>query len=390
MNKAAAVSQPNDKPNNDSRNTLGVGGQMYDHLLSRLESGKHDGVAEPRRVHTRVPFADPFVRVIVDGDHANQREMLLACRNLSRGGVGLLHSTFMYPETRVTAYLQRNDGTAPALRGRVVRVQHRGGVVHEIGIKFDKEINPRDYLPGDITETVPSFERVTPEKLHGSVVFSTASEGVRNAVKEFLSETDLKIDFAQNQDETIAAAQGTPDMMVIDIEFGETSGPELVKRLRTKGYNHPIALIGEPGLGLTRSLIRVCGADALIHTPITQDGLLRVLGEFMLCAWDPDALDKARSRIDRPTLVSLCSELSNLGVNLGQQAETGDRVAMFGTCQKVRTTASLVGMNGVASMAERLAEQAAEGNDPKAVETLIEQVRLGCAAAGKAAGKTAA
>jgi hypothetical protein len=42
-------------------------------------------------------------------------------------------------------------------------------------------------------------------------------------------------------------------------------------------------------------------------------------------------------------------------------------------------------MNGVASMADRLAEQAAEGNDPEIMEELVEQVRLGCAAAGKAA-----
>ncbi len=378
------MSHLNNKPDHDARNTLGVGGQVYDQLLSRLESS-HEGTPDPRRVHTRVPLSDPFVRVVVEGDHANRREMLLACRNLSRGGIGLLHSTFMYPGTRVVVHPRRTDGTEPGLRGAVVRVQHRGGVVHEIGIKFDKDINPRDYLPGDFTEAVPSFERVSPDKLQGSVVFATVSDGVRQAVAGCLAETGLSTVFAENPDEALAAAQETPDMMVIDIEFGEASGPELVKRLRTKGYNHPIALVGDPGLGLARSLVRVCGADALLHAPVTGGELLRVLGEFMLCAWDPDSLDKARSRVDRTTLVTLCSELGKLGATLDGQTRAADRVALFGTCQKVRTTAALVGMNGVASMAERLGEQAAEGNDPKALETLVEQVRLGCAAAGRAA-----
>jgi CheY-like chemotaxis protein len=379
------VSQNNGKQNSDVRNTLGVGGQVYDQLLSKLETDQHDGTPDMRRVHTRLPFADPFVRVIVEGDNSSRREMMLACRNLSRGGLGLLHSTFMYPGTRVIAYLQRTDGGTPGLRGRVVRVQHRGGVVHEIGIKFDKDINPRDYLPGDFTEALPSFERVAPDKLNGSVVFVTESDAVRRAVKGFLLETNLNFKFAENTEQAIAAADDAPDMLVVDIDFAETTGPELVKRLRSKGYNKPVALIGEPGQGLTRSIVRVCGADALVRAPMTQDGLLRVLGEFMLCGWDPDYLDKARSKIDRATLVTLCFELSKLGVVMDQQVRLDDRVALFGTCQKVRSMALLVGMNGVASMADRLAEQAAEGNDPEIMEELVEQVRLGCAAAGKAA-----
>lgn len=379
------MSQTNGKQNSDVRNTLGVGGQVYDQLLSKLETDQHEGTPDLRRVHTRVPFADPFVRVIVEGDNSSRREMMLACRNLSRGGLGLLHSTFMYPGTRVIAYLLRTDGGTPGLRGRVMRVQHRGGVVHEIGIKFDKDINPRDYLPGDFTEALPSFERVAPEKLNGSVVFVTESDAVRRAVKGFLLETNLNFKFAENTEQAIAAAEDAPDMLVVDIEFAETTGPELVKRLRTKGYSKPVALIGDPGRGLTRSIVRVCGADALVRSPMTQDGLLRVLGEFMLCGWDPDYLDKARSKIDRATLVTLCFELSKLGVVMDQQVRLDDRVALFGTCQKVRSMALLVGMNGVASMADRLAEQAAEGNDPEVMEELVEQVRLGCAAAGKAA-----
>ncbi len=379
------MGQNNGKHNSDVRNTLGVGGQVYDQLLSKLESDPQEGTPDLRRVHTRVPFADPYVRLIVEGDNACRREMMLACRNISRGGVGLLHSTFMYPGTRVIAFIPRTDGTTPGLRGRVVRVQHRGGVVHEIGIRFDKDINPRDYLPGDFTEAMPSFERVAPDKLNGTVVFVTESETVRRAVKGFLLETNLNFRFAENTEQAIAAAEEAPDMLVVDIEFADTTGPELVKRLRSKGYNRPVALIGEPGQGLTRSIVRVCGADALVRAPMTQDGLLRVLGEFMLCGWDPGQLDKARSKVDRATLVTLCFELSKLGVVMDQQVRLDDRVALFATCQRVRSMAMLVGMNGVASMAERLAEQAAEGNDPEAMEELIEQVRLGCAAAGRAA-----
>lgn len=380
------MSQVNGKgKDHDVRNTLGVGGQVYEQLLSRLNTDSEETNPDLRRIHTRVPFADPFIRVVIEGENGSRREMMLACRNLSRGGVGLLHSTFMYPNTRVITYLPRTDGTVPGLRGKVVRVQHRGGVVHEIGIKFEKDINPRDYLPGDFTEVVPSFERVAPDKLNGVVIFVTTSDTIRRAVKGFLLETNLNFKFVENSEQAIAAVDESPEMVFVDIEFEDSTGPELVKKLRVRGFNHPMALIGDPGSGLIRSIVKVCGADALVRTPMTQDGLLRVLGEFMLCGWDPDQLDKVRSKVDRGTLVTLCFELSKLGVVLDQQVRLEDRVSLFATCQRVRSLSMLVGMHGVASMAERLGELAAEGGSAEAMEELIEQVRLGCAAAGKAA-----
>lgn len=374
---------PNRKPKASSRNTLGLGEQAYKSLLCKLDEHSNECEVVPQRLHTRIPFMDPFIRVVIEGENGSQRESMLACRNLSRGGVGLLHSTFMYPNTRVITYLPRTDGRVSGLRGKVVRVQHRGGVVHEIGIKFERDINLRDYLPGDLTEVVPSFERIAPEKLTGAVIFVTTSDTIRRAVKELLLGTNLNLKFVENRDQVIAAVDESPEMVFVDIEFEDGNGPELVKRMRIRGFNHPMALIGDPGSGLTRSIIKVCGADALVRTPMTKDGLLRVLGEFLLSGWDLENLDKARSRVDRPTLVSLCSELSNLGLVLDHQVNRDDRVGVFGTCQKIAGMSLMVGMNGVASMAERLAQQAADGSD--SIQELVEQVRLGCAAAGKAA-----
>lgn len=366
------------------RNTLGVRGQAYGYLLEKLDEHPGDNEVNPQRVFTRMTFLEPLIRIVTEGPQG-KREMTLACRNLSRGGVGLLHSSFMYPNTQVTVYLPRADGTSPGVRGKVVRIQHRGGVVHEIGIKFDKEINPRDYVSNDITEALPSFERVAPGTLNGNVVFVTASDQIRRDVKQHLLETNLRFRFVTTTEEAVAEAATGPEMMLVDIDLPSLSGPELLKKLRTRGYNNPAALIGDPGNGVNRSLVRVCGADALVRTPLTEDSLLRVLGEFLLSGWDLDHLDKARSRVERTTLVTLCAELGTLGDTLDKQSAAEDRVALFATCQRIAGVSSMIGMNGVASMAERLAEQAAEGNDATAIGQLVEQVRLGCLAAGKAA-----
>lgn len=378
----ASASTP---PQGSLRNTLGVNGVAYDRLIDKLNGDPDDPRPDPRRVFTRVPFIEPFVRVLVDAEHSERREMVLACRNLSRGGVALLHSTFMYPGTAVTVYLQRSDGSSPGVRGKVVRVQHRCGVVHEIGVRFDREINARDYGSGDITESAPSVERVSPEKLVGAVVLVAASTDIRARVGEALCDTGVRLRFVPTAQAAMDETDGAMEMMLVELDLPEMSGAELVKKIRLRGVNRPVALIGAPGAGLSRSMVRVCGADALIPTPITTDTMLRTMGEFMLSAWDINQLGKARARLDRATLLSLCFELNKLGDTMEQQARLDDRVALFATCRKVRGLALLVGMNGVASMAERLADKATDSPEMTDLAGLLDQVRMGCQAAGRAA-----
>jgi len=368
-----------------TRNSLGIGPATYERLLEKLQEDSEYAEAAASRKFTRIPLQDPFVRVAVENDSGMKRDMVLACRNLSRGGVGLLHSSFMYPQTTLTVYLTRYDGKVVGNRGKVVRVEHRGGVVHEIGIKFDREINPREYLSNDITEAVPTMENVAPESLKGSVVFLTGSEPIAASIRESLIDTSLNFKIVGTTEELEESLESNPEMILIDLDLGDTSGPELVKQLRVRGLNCPIALIGATAQELDRSMIRVCGADALVRTPIDEHELLRTLADYLLSAWDIDALDKARSRVDRGTLVSLCFELNKLGVVMDQQVRVNDRVALFGTCQNIKGLAMLVGMHGVAGMAERLGEAAAKSGDESELDELIEQVRLGCAAAGRAA-----
>lgn len=378
--------QETDRP----RNTLGVEGRAYDILLHKLDTlgasaEGSESPPDPRRIDTRLAFTEPLVRVQIEDERRSKREIVLACRNISQGGVGLLHSSFMYPGTLATVFLRRTDGTSPGLKGKVVRVQHRGGVVHEIGVSFDKDINPRDYINTDFTQAAPMFERVAPERLLGEVVVIASDPALVSLTRAMLRGTGLKLRFAETVAEALEACHKAVDMVLVELDFDKMSGPELVKKLRTNGLQRPVGIIGDPVEGLGLSLVRVCGADALVRTPLSEDGLLRVLGDFILRAWDPDQLDRARSRVSRATLGGLCAELERLGVELHAHDRTGDRVSIFASCQRIRALATLVGMNGVASMAERLGERAATDEAPEAMRDLIEQIGLGCAAAGRAA-----
>ncbi len=369
----------------ESRNTLGIGLPAYERLLEKLAEDNEHAQASAKRKFTRLAYLDPFVRVSVEGDSGAKKDLVLACRNLSQGGIGLLHSAFMYPGTTVTIYLPRYDGKTVGLRGKVVRIEHRGGIVHEVGVRFDRAINPKEFVTQDITDAIPSVENVKPKVLKGTVIFATEDHQTKAAVREHLLETSLKFKLVSGADAVLAEIEEKPDMLFLDLDLGSMSGPELTKKLRLKGIGCPVVLMGNTDQELSRSMVKVCGADALLQHPIDGERLLRVLGEFLLSGWDLSSLDKTRQRVDRATLVSLCFELNKLGVVMDQQLRVNDHVALFATCQKIRGLSMLVGMSGVSGMAERLGEMAANNADPAQMEELIEQVRLGCAAAGRAA-----
>lgn len=369
----------------EARNTLGIGQPAYEKLIERLAADSMRSEGNTNRRYTRIDYHEPFVRLTVESENNNKRDMTLACRNISRGGIGLLHSSFMYPGTSVTVHLQRFDGRAVGLPGTVVRVEHRGGKVHEIGIRFLKEINTREFVACDITSAAPMLESVAPDKLSGSVVFFSKREDIKGAVRQHLLETGVRFSFVSNADELLAGEDGVPDMILIDLDLEGSSGPELVKKLRLRGIGCPVVLVGRVEGELDRSMVRVCGADAVLATPFNQSTLLRVLGEYLLSGWDIESLDKTRSRVDRATLVSLCFELNKLGVVLDQIVRKLDHVGLFGTCQKIRGLSMLVGMSGVSGMAERLGELASRNADQEQMQELIEQVGLGCAAAGRVA-----
>lgn len=66
--------------------------------------------------------------------------------DLSKGGMGFFHRAFIYPGTRCTITAKTSDGQPVLLKGEVIRCSHVSGTVHTVGVKFEMEIDPADFL----------------------------------------------------------------------------------------------------------------------------------------------------------------------------------------------------------------------------------------------------
>lgn len=74
---------------------------------------------------------------------------LVRTRNLSSGGVGFIHNSFLYNGTACHIALQTRYGESVALAGMVMWCRHVAGQGHEIGLRFVQMIEIDEFIGKD-------------------------------------------------------------------------------------------------------------------------------------------------------------------------------------------------------------------------------------------------
>ena len=76
-------------------------------------------------------------------------------RNLSTTGISFLHGTYLHPGTTTVIQLITLEKETVQIPGVVVRCRHVSGKAHEVGVKFDQQINPADFTARAVGENEP-------------------------------------------------------------------------------------------------------------------------------------------------------------------------------------------------------------------------------------------
>jgi hypothetical protein len=102
---------------------------------------------DERRSQPRFP-APPTFKVLVrfDAGSAATMAVRLPVSDLSEGGIGLLHSSFIPAGVRCMVSMITVDREAVSVRGSVAHCQYIGGRAHIIGVRFDSPIDPTMFI----------------------------------------------------------------------------------------------------------------------------------------------------------------------------------------------------------------------------------------------------
>ncbi len=371
----------------NKRNSLGMDTHVYAQLLKKLNDAEQR--PDPRkpvsRKHTRLEYTDPYLELRLISPDSASRTITVASRNISRSGMSVLHSSFIYPGTGVSSNLRRSNGSTLPLRGKVVRCEHRGGVVHEIGIHFEQEIIVQEFLRPDINDAVRSYESVSPELLTGKILVVGSDTTIIPLLREYLQTTCINYGFLDNAPDALAKDLTEFALVLCCLELGDIGGPQFVRQLRETGYDKPVILTGASRDEYTRNQIRLSTADMFVPAPLSERDLMCALGEYLLTEWSERTLKTVRSGISRETVECLNRELARLGAMIDQQQQNADAVELYATCTKIRSIAPLLGMKSLRDLSLRIGEEIAANGQPESQAQGLREISRMCSGAPQAA-----
>ncbi len=262
------------------RSTLRMSRQELETLRADLDATNGPD-AQARREFMRWPF-DRLVRVELFQPGGVATPLTFACRNISRGGISLLHRAYVYPSTKCLLTLPHPTAGTIAITGVVRRCRHYKGSVHEIGVKFDRPCNVRELLGLGQADRCYLLERVDPQKITGTALLIEDSEMDRVIVRQALADTNMSVTASDTGAAGIERARDGFDVILCSMELPDMSGIEALEKLRAAGIHAPFVLISGDNTQAVRDAVKTAKTDGFLTRPLNRDGLLSVLGEILL------------------------------------------------------------------------------------------------------------
>lgn len=267
-------------PSNTPIDTLRMSAGDLDQIIADLEKeSSPDGVI--RRALKRWTFSGSKALLTLNSDLGSTRHFIIAPRNLSAGGLAAIHGGYIHIGTRCTISMKRLDRTAQSIRGQIVRCSHMQGNLHDLGIKFDKQIDPEMFVDFG-GNTAFNVEHVDLSKLQGSILVVEDSLADQRLISHYFSSSALEISFAKDAETALSMLSESPDLIFVDYHLHGTSGLDFVVGAKARGFAGPmIVLTGDTSPGLREKALAV-GAAELLHKPCTKEILHQAAAEYLI------------------------------------------------------------------------------------------------------------
>ena len=267
----------------DRPNTINLTRTELDALIAEMDDlGAR--VSAVNRLYTRVPYRGLGIPVTFAQAGNPPVTLKLAGRNIGRGGIGLLHNVFTFTGTAVVVSLPRLDGTVRHVPGVVTRCQHRGGIIHELGVRFDELIDLREHLPIAAAAGLRIFERVMPDLFEGTVLIAEHDESAVRVLTHYMRDTSVRVEVAAEVDAAVElVARHSPAVVLAAQDLPGSGGAAgLTRQLRAAGSATPIIVSSDGESELHAKDLAAMGACSWIRKPYRKEELVRALAEFLI------------------------------------------------------------------------------------------------------------
>lgn len=261
--------------------TLRLSSKDLELLIAELERGSAASPSSIRRELRRWTFSSGRALMTVVDDVGSARHFVVAPRNISAGGVAVLHGGFVHPGTRCIISMRRMDRTAQSVSARVARCSHLKGHLHDLGIRFDQRVDPEKFIDFH-GQTAFNVEHVDPAKLHGSLLVVEDSLADQRLLAHYFKQSKLEINFVKDTKSGLAVLANAPDLVFVDYQLPDGDGIQFVARAKSMGYSGPMILMTGDSLPGLRDRARDAGAAELLLKPCPKELLHQAAAEYLL------------------------------------------------------------------------------------------------------------
>ena len=262
-------------------NSVGLGQRDLELVLNQIDR-PGPGAAAKRRAFVRFEYRCLSVRLDILQKDGAAPSVLVATRNLSAGGLSLLHSAYAHQGAEVLVHLPDLAGQFVPLRGVVRMCRHVQGVIHEIGLQFNQQIDPRQFIRLNEDDARAARPRVDAARLAGTVVCATASDMDRKIVAHYLAGSRITLVAAPTGAEGLARAAEGADVVLVDLELPDMTGEQFLAALAEAGLGVPVIILTSDLPGAAQGKPDAGVATVVLPRPLEREALLTALAEYCL------------------------------------------------------------------------------------------------------------
>lgn len=156
-------------------------------LLDRLDAQERSAAKKPRRASARLEYRVAEVPLVAVHPGGGTSAFVAMGRNISCGGISVLLPAFLHFGSEARLALVMPGGGQQVLVGRVTFCRLVSGQVHEVGIKFDKKIDPALFCGAEARATSDDPEaRAAMEPIAGNSLLVSGSAAERKVISALL------------------------------------------------------------------------------------------------------------------------------------------------------------------------------------------------------------
>jgi CheY-like chemotaxis protein len=363
------------QPNGSLRpNSVNLSAPALDALLDQLDEPELRAGSNLKRGYVRWPFRRLSITVGLIHPGGNTVNIRVAGRNLSNGGISVLHSSFVHPGSECIVHMPHPAQGEVQVRGKIARCMHRAGVIHEIGISFPRPINAKEYLAPDPLSNSFALERVRGTDLQGRVLVVEPNQMERDIIRHYLRETNLKCEFANSLAQAITVYDGFAAVLMSS-ELPDADPRTAATKLRDLGHAGPILLVVPDDTARTRARVASAPVRAFLTRPFSQELIFRALGEVLLV--EHSSIAKRRPG-EAKTKAQPEDEITRLGKALFSAVFNRDAAAVRGACIRIRTLAEARNWGPLVALVNQVQSTIDRGGSIDSVMTVLELVIAAC------------